>query len=276
MNEDSSSNFKANLSYTPSDDFLIYGQWAEGFRLGAPQSLLTPSCVADSNGLYDSISGTKIPVPGSVSPDELENFEMGLKTRIADDRISLNASIYRINWDGMPVQTGLACGVSVIVNAGESKSEGVEIESRVLLADNLKLDLSASYSEATLTQDAPGLGAGAVNGADLPGSADFNFSLGLEYDFSVKGIEAFARLDYSYVGEYFSNFTEIGQNAGDYGLVNLKIGGALEDVSADVFINNLLNTDDYTWIESFSSQFGFSRAYQLRPRTIGINLAYQF
>ena len=127
-----------------------------------------------------------------------------------------------------------------------------------------------------MTEDAPGLGAGAVSGANLPGSADFNFNLGIEYDFSIKDIDAFARLDYSYVGEYFSNFTEIGQNAGDYGLVNLKIGGALEDVSADVFINNLLNTDDYTWIESFSSQFGFSRAYQLRPRTIGINLAYQF
>ena len=31
--------FKANLSFTPSEDTLIYAQWSEGFRLGRGQSV---------------------------------------------------------------------------------------------------------------------------------------------------------------------------------------------------------------------------------------------
>ena len=33
-NDESGQNYKFNLSYSPSDDTLIYGQWSEGFRLG--------------------------------------------------------------------------------------------------------------------------------------------------------------------------------------------------------------------------------------------------
>ena len=147
-----------------------------------------------------------------------------MKATMADNRVKLNVSLYRINWQGMPVQTFLACGTSVIINAGESKSEGVELESQILLTDGLRLDLSASYNESVLTEDAPGLGAGASKNAHLPGSADFNVSVALEYDFPIGSTDAFARIDYSYVGEYFSNFSETGQNSGDYGLINLKAG----------------------------------------------------
>ena len=40
-----------------------------------------------------------------------------------------------------------------------------------LLSDKVRLNLAMSYNEAILTEDAIGLGAGAVDGADLPGGA---------------------------------------------------------------------------------------------------------
>ena len=275
-NEDTGSTYKINLSYSYDDDILFYGQWAEGFRLGAPQTPLPSFCDSDANGLIELPDGSEIAISDNVAPDELENYELGVKTSLANNRVIFNASIYRINWNAIPVQTTLACGFAAIINAGESKSEGLELESQLLLTNSMRLNLGASFNEATLTEDAPGLGAGAIDGADLPGSADFNFFAGLEYEFTISNNKAFARIDYSYVGEYFSNFSEMGQNAGNYSMVNVKTGASFDNLNVDLFINNLTNTNKYTWTENFFSQFGFSRAYQLRPRTIGLNLRYRF
>jgi outer membrane receptor protein involved in Fe transport len=276
-NEDSGSTYKFNISYQSSDDILLYAQWAEGFRLGAPQTPPPAFCDADSNGLFELADGTEIPIPDNVAPDELENYELGIKASFADNRITLSSSIYRINWEGIPVQVGLvSCGGAATINAGKSKSEGIELESKVLVAENIKLDISASYNQATLTEDAAGLGLGAVDGANLPGSADFNFTAGVEYAFSIENTQAFLRMDYSYVGEYFGNFSETGQNSGDYSMINVKLGAIFDQLSVDMFVNNLTNADEFTWNENQFSQLGFTRAYQLRPRTIGINLNYLF
>ena len=272
-NKDSGSTYKLNLSYQLSDDVLIYGEWAEGFRLGAPQIITFPGCDADGNGLAELPDGSEIKIPDNVSPDELENFELGIKTSFAENSVILNASIYRINWSGMPVQTQLACGPSIIVNAGESTSEGVELETQIMLSENLRIDLSASYGEAKLAEDAPGLGASALKGTDLPGSANFNSTASIEYDFTLGRADAFIRFDYAYVGEYYSSFAKTGQNSGDYSTLNAKVGASIDQFNMDIFVKNLSNSDDFTWTEN---QFGFSRAYQLRPRTIGVNFGYTF
>src|SRR5262249_30171558 len=36
--------FKVNVSYKPSDDRLLYAQWAQGFRLAGPKTVLTSNC----------------------------------------------------------------------------------------------------------------------------------------------------------------------------------------------------------------------------------------
>ena len=236
---------------------------------------MSSTCDADGNGLAELQDGSEIEIPKNVAPDELENFEIGYKTSI-NQSISLSASIYHISWEGIPVSIGLLCTGSALLNAGESQSRGFEIESQFVLSEQFSLDISASYNESELTEDATGLGAGAVDGAPLPGSADLNITAGLEYAFVLEGFDAFVRFDYSYIGEYYGNFTETGQNSGDYSLLGLKVGADFGQLSSDLYINNLTNADDFTWNETFFGQFGFSRGYQLRPRTIGLNLRYQF
>ena len=151
LNEDEGDNYKFNLSYTPTEDYLVYFQWAEGFRLGAPQAPLTSACDIDEDGLVDGLNIALKPI----EPDELESFEIGVKASFADNRISLNAAVYRINWQGMPVTLSPPCNVNVRINAGESKSEGIELELQASLTERLHLSMSASYGEATLTEDIP-------------------------------------------------------------------------------------------------------------------------
>ena len=250
---------KANLSYQVADNLLVYGDWSEGFRLGRGQGE-NPFCAA-----------VGIPVD-DIESDTSENFELGLKSSFADNRITFNASVYQIDWEGIPVF--VSEGVcDRILNAGEAKSEGVELELQTYLTESLKIDLSASYNEAKLGANSESIG---DKGDNLPGSADVNATLGLQYDFTLQGMDSFARIDYTYLGEYYSNVTETGTPAGNYGQLNLKAGLAFNQIAVDLFVNNATNNDGLSWVSSLQSTVGLTTANRIRPRTIGINMSYQF
>ena len=269
--------YKANISYALNDDMLVYGQWAEGFRLG--KGLPNPSpdtvCDPDNNGIIDELGITR---PTKLESDTSENFELGVKSSFAENRISLNAAVYRIKWDGIPVLVTPFPLCSIQLNAGKATSEGVELEVEAALAENLRINASASYSEATLDDDTPSVGS---KGDNLPGSADFNISVGLEYRFTLAEYPGFARVDYSYLSEYFSSTAEDKidptiQGSGDFGQLNLKTGLTINDFDVDIFVNNATNEDGFTWVESVLPAFGTARGYQIRPRTVGLNIAYRF
>lgn len=270
--DESGNTFKANLSWMPNDNSLIYGQWSEGFRLGGVQAAKPPTCDTDADGILDDLG---VPVPNGIDADTTENFEVGLKASFADSRVVINTALYRINWEGIPVNFALpSCSNFVILNAGKSKSEGIELELLARLTDEFSLDVRTSYGNAELTEDASNIG---VKGDDLPGSADFNFSAGLEYRFTLAGYEGFARMDYAYMGEYYNRIIETGVPAGGYSQVHLKTGITVNNLNIDLFVNNLTDADDLTWVEEVSNRFTLSnRAYRLRPRTIGLNFGYHF
>ncbi len=270
--DESDTTYKANVSFHANDDTLLYGQWAEGFRLGTglPDPNPDTLCDPDGNGIIDELG---IARPTQTDSDRSESFELGLKTQFMDRRLTLNAAVYRIDWVDIPIDVSPTQSCTVQLNAGEASSEGIELEMQALLSESLRLSASASYGEATLDEDSV-LG---NKGDNVPGSADFNLSVGLEYAFDLGSHPSFARLDYSYQSEYFSSVAETGQASGGEGQLNLKAGIELDQLSVDVFINNATNAEGFTWTESLlSSAFGSLRAYQVRPRTVGLNVGYRF
>ena len=265
FSEETGQTFKGALSYTPNDNILVYGNWAQGFRIGRAQNE-SVACAA---------SGVSVP---GIESDTTENLELGLKSNWNDGRITFNATVYQTDWDDIPIALVTPAVAPFIncfrlVNAGKAQSTGVELELRALVMDNLQLDISASTVDATLEEDS----SVGDKGDDLPGSADYNANIGLEYDFILGDYPSFVRIDYAYVGEYYNNTAETGTPAGDFGQVHVKVGTTIGQVDVDLFANNLTNDDGLTWVESDFQRFsGTSSAYRIRPRTIGISLGYQF
>ena len=66
---------------------------------------------------------------------------------------------------------------------------------------------------------------------------------------------------------------EQSEEAGDYGLVNAKLGVQFDNINIELYGRNLTNEDSITWLGTVLPD---SRVNRLRPRTLGINLAYQF
>jgi outer membrane receptor protein involved in Fe transport len=269
-NSEDGTSLKAGVEYRPTTDALVYASWGQGFRLGFPSPADNrPICDVDGDGLFD---GTTISTgPRTVKSDTVDNYEVGGKFGLFNNRLQINAAVFRVDWKGIPVNTrGAICGA--LTNAGQARSQGVELESTLAVVNDLVLHISGSYVDAELTEDAP-LSL-ATKGDRLAGSPKYNFSLGAEQSFRALGRDAFIRADYSYIGGYYNNLKQTGTEQGDYGLLNISTGIEVQNVNFIVFAQNVTDEDALTWIDA--DLFEFERGNRLRPRTIGIRAAVEF
>jgi outer membrane receptor protein involved in Fe transport len=276
----SGTSFRGNLSYKPTEDSLVYAGWSQGFRLGKAQTGL-PAGLCDQLG-DGIVDGTQITIAGTrvVNSDEVDNYEIGTKLAFLSRRLTLAADVYRIDWSGVPFTVSVpssapssCAGLGYVANAGAARSEGVELEGTLHVADNLRVDFGGSSMRARLARDAPNLTPAAFEGDRLPGSPKINANLGLQYEFSIAGYPAFMRADSIYVGPFFGDLQESPETrAGDYVKVDATARVTVRKLIIELFVRNLTNVDEFT----FHGSGGIIAGYQLRPRTVGLQLGYSF
>ena len=82
--EEEGFNPKVSLTWTPDDDFMAYALVSKGFRIGGPN--VTPSLPGQ-------------PVPPTYESDSLINYEIGIRSDLADGRLLLDVTGFFIDWD---------------------------------------------------------------------------------------------------------------------------------------------------------------------------------
>ena len=276
--DESDTNTKVNLSYRPNDETLIYAQWAEGFRLGNVNFPI-PKSICDVNN-DNILDGTEAPIDVGFDSDSTENIEFGIKRSLLDERLQLNFAVYQVDWDNIPLrvapgklpeQEAQICFFSTVYNAATAVTKGIEFESSYQVTHAFKVNFGLGYTDAELAEDS--LALGSSKGDRLPSSPEYSASLGLQYDFAVAEYPSYIRSDYAYVSDFYNLIGENGDKGGDYGQLNISAGISLEKFSLDLFVNNLTNDDSFT---SVGNGFPDTRAWRLRPRTVGVNVSYQF
>lgn len=277
--DEDNSSFKANLSYEPTDDSLIYLSWSEGFRLGRPDTGLA-QCDLDGNGIVDGTSLT-VESTQTIASDFLENYELGTKVSLFGRRMAVDASVYHIKWDGLPMRlllpAGSSCNFAYVANVGAATSDGVEVQASVFLTDALRVDFGGSYTKAELSKDAPPtVQPRAFEGDRLPGSPEVSANLAAQYDFEIGNYSAFVRADSFYTGKFYGDLAKTPNTvAGDYVKVDARAGLSIKNLNVELFVRNLTNENAFTW-RALNSSRGQDFGYLLRPRTIGLQLGYSF
>lgn len=264
-------NYRANVSYKPKEDAMVYVGWAQGFRLGRPQPPIpAAACDLDGNGLVD---GTNYPIAatGHLDSDSVNSYELGTKLALVDRKVTIEAAVFRMDWSDLPVAVvGAQCAYGFSSNAGEARSRGVEFQVHAQVTDALRASIGGSWVDAKLTQDASPQGLS--KDQPLPGAPKESLNVGVEYVFSVAGNEASVRADSIYVGPY-SEVTTIPDSAsGDYVKLDASARVQLRSFSLEFFGRNLTNESAYTLRDAAVPYFG----YRLRPRTLGVQLGYSF
>ncbi len=275
----SGSSFRGNLSYKIGEDALAYASWSQGFRLGKPQAGLLPGvCDTNNDGIVDGTGNLTIEQTKRLESDEVDNYEIGGKLTALDRRLMVTADVYRIDWTGLPVLTyaplpPAGCGQNYNANAGAARSEGVELQVNYYLTRALRVDAGGSWMRARLSKDAPALNA--PEGSRLPGAPRVNANFAMQYEFQIAGHEAFVRADSIYIGKFFGNLQEsVDTESGGYVKVDATARVQIRKLNVDLFVRNLTNMDEFTFRSVLGG--GPFYGYRPRPRTIGLQLGYQF
>lgn len=264
--------FKANLAYAATEDLLIYGTFSQGFRAGG---INNPPITADLDVVQRLLS---------FSSDELDNYEFGIKSSWMENRLTVNATVYYIDWKNIQIEDVDPSGAfPLIVNAGDAEVFGAELEINAIPAEGLDLFFGASYTKAELVEDTDGFALGdpfaGENGDEIPQVPNWLLSASAQYTKPISGdLEAVFRVDWSWRGENDIRFKKSldPQNVtlGDFHVVNFRVGIRNDLWQISAYAKNIF--DERAEIDALNSDQDPLSFITIRPATFGFNLSRDF
>jgi len=247
---------------------MVYARLASGYRPGG------------NNGL-----GALAGLPVSFHSDTTRNYELGIKTRVLDEMLYLDGSVYRIDWHNIQLQLmDPGSGITFFANGSAAKSEGVELSWQTARLHGVSVSGWASWNHAVLTRalgtDSPVVG---NEGDRLPFSSRLSANLSIDYEFPVGRFTGSVGADLSYVGERFGVFiakdadgnpVSARQAFPGYAKADLRTGLKLNDWTCSLYINNVT---DRRGILGGGLGTPDSDAFTIiHPRTVGLTVARNF
>jgi outer membrane receptor protein involved in Fe transport len=136
----SPSNFspEISLTYTPTDEFTIFGNYKQGFKSGS----------------FNAVSFVSATTPAAFNDEKVEGGELGIKSRWLDRHLSLNLAGYYTKYSGIQVgaseRSSTGAVLSKTINAEGAKIYGLELEA-VFTPENvegLTLTSGINYNHA--------------------------------------------------------------------------------------------------------------------------------
>lgn len=300
-----------NVEYNFSSDVMAYASFTTGFKAGGfdPRS--------NSVGLFDYRAMSYTEGTANASPPPAEEpkpllhfefeeetataYEIGMKNSLFGGLAELNFALYRTEYKDLQIsQFDGAVGFNV-GNAEETIVQGIEIDGRWLILDNLTAYYGLSYLDFNYEDFKNGnCYAGQVpNGIDLDSdgnldtcdytgqrgvySPEYTFNLSLDYRQPISGeVELVSTLDWQYVDsqQVHVNLDPTGE-IDPHSLLGLRIGLDSENWSLAVLGKNLLDEYiiNYSGIAPVSdSRFQTNTHYSfvLPPRTVTLEATLKF
>jgi outer membrane receptor protein involved in Fe transport len=265
---DDSATWLVNPRFRIDDQTMVYLRAASAYRPGGPTTVVP------------GFTG-----PRSFKPDSLINYEAGLKGSYFDHRLTIDVAAFYIDWKDIQLNETIN-GDTYITNGGKASSKGVEASAALTPFRGLSLAATATYTDAKLTEDAPG--AGGRKGDRLPGTPHWNASFDASYDWSL-GADwgAFVGGSYRHVGNRLSDFLldpALGFGPatryplGAYDVGDLRAGLTHKGWTLTAFVKNVGDERGVLAIAPltpFPSLSPYSAAI-IQPRTFGIDLSASF
>ena len=265
---DNSTTFLVTPEYKINPDNLVYVRIASGYRPGGPNALVPAQLAANA--------------PTSFGPDTLVNYELGYKSSLLNHRLTLDLSAFYINWTDVQLLTRFGT-FTVEGNGGSAVSKGFEGSVTLTPVRGLTLSDNLAYTDARLTEDAPG--AGGLNGDRLPYVPRFSNSVNADYDLTLMGrFNAYVGASYRYIGDRPSAFatsaiaTFVRPAIPSYGVVDLRAGVTYQGYALNLYIKNINDSRGITDLGGLQQDPGQNpyAASLIQPRTFGASISAQF
>ncbi|HEX2558814.1 TonB-dependent receptor [Phenylobacterium sp.] len=281
--EDSAPTGRIGLRAKFTEDVMGYVQYARGYRSSA-------------------INGGALFNPADVNisdPEYLDSYEIGLKTQLFDRRLTLNSSAFFYKYIDQQFINTVTVGQSNVVNAGEARLYGLEVEAVAQLTPELTLRaggalLSAEYTELSLAGncsprlvaigDCAASQAGAFVSSNLAGNRlieapERSFNAALDYRRPLGDDQAITfHADVNWVDEqYFTPRNDPLSLLPAFSEWNAEVGYERGPLRVAIWGKNLSDNDSPGGIvgPDFDTFLQIFRT-PVYPRRYGVELSYRF
>jgi iron complex outermembrane receptor protein len=295
--------YDLTASYEVAHDVLAYGTYARSFKtIGINQ-----------NGLPTDAAGVPIAAAGTIRPEKVDHFELGLKSQFWNRKATLNLAAYRTDISDYQAtvnngQFGVLRGF--LANAGLVRSQGIEADFSVRPNERFTAYASGAYTDAKYvrftdapcppelaggatvgagqTPSAPGTPGGLspancdISGQRLPGVSKWAFSFGAEGNVPATFLGQEGEVYLGYDGSYRSNFSSNPSPSAyafvdGYALSNLR-AGFRADGGLNIFawVRNAFDVNYFEQLFVGPGNTGLIAGLPGDPRTWGATVAVTF
>ncbi|MCH9691356.1 MAG: TonB-dependent receptor [Gammaproteobacteria bacterium] len=251
-----------------TDNMNFYGKIAEGWKSGG----------------FNGEAATRQQFEAGYDAEEVFALELGIKSRLLDDRLQLNAAVFQnqVNDMQLSVFTGGSAAASIIDNAGESTVTGFELEATGQVGEALRLTLAYGYLHSKYDEYIDG-------GIDEKENRDFPFAprhtVSIAGDYTIAGGDwgvIDIHVDWSYKDEH-EPYTLPNQNTkthiDSYAVLNARL--ILSEIKLGW--NNTIELS--AWAKNLTdAQYNvhgipyglWTVNYYGDPKTFGLDMVYEF
>jgi iron complex outermembrane receptor protein len=291
------------LSYELAYDVLAYGTYAKSFKtIGINQ-----------NGLPVDANGQPIAAAGAIRPENVDHFEIGLKTQFWDRRATLNLAAFRTDIrDYQATVLNGEFGVlrGFLANADKVRSQGVEVDFAIRPSERFSAYANAAYTDAEYvrfvdapcppelsggttaapgqTPSAPGTPGGIspancdISGQRLPGVSEWSLSFGAEGNLPVTFLGRDGQVYLGYDGSYRTDFSS-NPSPSDfvviegYHLSNFRLGFRSDDgINLFAWVRNAFDENYFEQLFVGPGNTGLIAGLPGDPRTWGATFSVAF
>ena len=263
---------RLGLRYKLNPDLMLYAQYARGYRSSA-------------------FNGGALAQPADLNvgaPEFLDSFEAGVKSQWFDDRLRLNVSAFRYDFENQQFRNTVNIGggafASVLINAPTSQIQGLEAEMFLEVTPDFTVSaglglLDTEFKDLQL-QEAAGSPPEDLSGNKLVEAPPYTLNLAADYTLPLANDTELAfHVDAVNVGEqYFTAFNRDESKTDEFWEANARI--VFRDPSKNYEIaiwgKNLNDNEEPTGIIVNGAPNFIRFTTVPYPRRFGVELNYRF
>lgn len=183
---------RVGVDYQFTNDVMGYFTWSRGFRSGG------------WNGRPQTQAGI-----GPYEPEQLDNYELGVRSDWFDNRLRVNATVFHMKYDDKqeaiirPSPVSLATE-TIVQNAASATVNGLELELQAMLGPNLQLRSAVGYLDAEFDEYLDDSGNDIKDQRHISYSPEWTISAGGDYYVQLDNLggELVFTANYKWTDEY--------------------------------------------------------------------------
>jgi len=260
---------KVGAEYTLSEDAMLYGYYARGFKSGGFVGRIV---IPDDSGPFNE--------------EYVDTYEIGLKTELLDRTLRLNVSAFFNEYEDMQLANiyftedafGNVVNGNTILNAANAETLGMEIDALWVPSENLRINASVGLLDAEYKEFLYGADQIDLAGQVLQNAPETTANIGFQYITRTAGLEIKSSVQYKYVSKKYTgsivNSLRSEIQATDLVDVNIDISALGSNWSLGIWAMNVM---DERYISNTFVAAGVVGLVDYQdPRTTGVTLTLQF